>query len=68
VGTVLCVCCSSHDPASFADPGALLCLECERRWAVCLDCDEPFLVAEATMTVRCESCLVVHRAPARLAA
>jgi hypothetical protein len=68
VGTVVCVVCSSREPESFPDAGALLCLECETRWAICLDCDEPFLIAEATTTVRCESCVVVHRAPARLAA
>jgi len=68
MGTVLCVACASHEPEAFADSAALLCFECETRWAVCLDCDDPFPIAEATTTVRCESCLVVRRTPARMAA
>ena len=47
---------------------ALLCAECETRWAVCMDCDEAFVIAEASTSLRCEPCLVVHRRPARLAA
>ena len=66
--TVLCVVCATRDLAAFADRDALLCAECESRWVVCIDCDEPFVVAEATTTLRCEPCLVVHRRPARLAA
>ena len=68
MGTALCVVCAGRDPASFGDAGALLCVECETRWAVCLDCDEPFLIVEATTAVRCEPCLVVHLSPARIAA
>ncbi len=68
MGTVLCVVCASRDPEVFTEREALLCVECETRWAVCLDCDEPFLLAEATATVRCESCLAVIRTPARIAA
>jgi hypothetical protein len=68
MGTVLCVVCASRDPDAFAERDALVCAECETRWAVCLDCDEPFLVAEATTTVRCGPCLAVHRTPARIAA
>jgi hypothetical protein len=68
MGTVLCVICSSRDPEAFADPAALLCAECQTRWAVCLDCDEPYVIAEAVSSMRCESCLLVLRAPARIAA
>ncbi|HYW29394.1 MAG TPA: hypothetical protein VE824_06280 [Gaiellales bacterium] len=68
MGTVLCVVCSTRDAEAFADTAALLCAECETRWAVCLDCDEPYLIAEATGTLRCEPCLVVLRSPARIAA
>lgn len=66
--TVLCVVCASRDPEAFADPAALLCAECEIRWAVCLDCDEPYSVAEARERVRCDSCPVALRTPARIAA
>lgn len=68
MGTALCVVCAGRHPESFTDPGALLCCECETRWAVCLDCDQPFLIAETTTAVRCDPCLVVHLRPARIAA
>ena len=66
--TIVCVVCAARDPEGFPDPDALLCAECEARWAVCLDCDEAFVIAEASTSLRCEPCLVVHRRPARLAA
>jgi len=65
---VVCVVCATHDPEAFAARDALFCAECEARWAICLDCDGPFVVAETTTTDRCEPCLVVRRRPARLAA
>jgi DNA-directed RNA polymerase subunit RPC12/RpoP len=68
MGTVLCIVCSIRDPEAIADGDGLLCTECATRWAVCLDCDEPFILAEATTSLRCEPCLVVYRRPARLAA
>jgi hypothetical protein len=66
--TVLCVVCATRDPGDFAGTDALLCVECETRWAVCLDCDEPFVIAESVTAVRCDACVTVHRMPARLAA
>jgi len=68
MGTFICVVCASRDPGVFADRDVLLCAECGTRWAVCIDCDEAFLIAEASTSLRCEPCLVVHRRPARLAA
>ena len=68
MGTVLCVVCATRETDAFADPAALLCAECETRWTLCLDCDEPYVAAEAETTVRCEACLIVHRTPARIAA
>ncbi|HET7428084.1 MAG TPA: hypothetical protein VFJ66_01430 [Gaiellales bacterium] len=68
MGTVLCVVCSSRDAEAFAPPPALLCTECETRWAVCLDCDQPYVIAAAVSTVRCDPCLLALQAPARIAA
>jgi hypothetical protein len=65
---VVCVVCATREPSAFDEGDGLLCVECATRWAICLDCDEPFLVAESVATVRCDGCLAAQRAPQRLAA
>ena len=68
MSSVLCVTCASRDPAAFHGADALLCLECAIRWAVCLDCDELFLVADSESADRCDGCVVSTRSIPALAA
>jgi hypothetical protein len=66
--TMVCAVCTSREPDAFADREALLCVECAARWAICLECEEPFALGESATDVRCDACLAVHRLPARIAA
>jgi hypothetical protein len=52
----VCITCATLDPSAFAEAEALFCLECAIRWAVCLECDELFLLAESGSDVRCHGC------------
>jgi hypothetical protein len=66
--TCLCVSCLERDGEAFRTAQSLLCLECEARYAVCLDCDHLFALAEAMSLIHCDHCLRTQADSKRVAA